>query len=134
MFAYKTKIRLYDTDAAGLVFFGSIFRILQEAYEELLWQASYEIQFLLGESHFSVPVAHAETDFILPLTAGDEIKIMIFLEDTGISSFKLYYEILNEDKEVAVKARTVHVTVDKEDMCKMDLPENFIEAIRALCL
>ncbi len=36
MFTYKTKISLHDTDAAGIIFFANQFKIVHDAYEDLL--------------------------------------------------------------------------------------------------
>ena len=36
MFTYQTKIKLHDTDAAGVIFFANQFKIIHDAYESLL--------------------------------------------------------------------------------------------------
>ena len=36
MYVYQAKIKLHDTDAAGLLFFSQQFEIMHDAYEALL--------------------------------------------------------------------------------------------------
>lgn len=133
MFEYKTRVKIYDTDAAGVIFFGSQFRLIQDAYEEMLEQTGYSIKYIVNEAEFTVPLVHAESDYIRPMGVGDEITIALTLGRFGESSYTVKYEIFNEKGEITGRAKTVHVTIDKKTMKKVPLPENFIEAVKSLC-
>lgn len=124
MFRYETKIRLYDTDAAGILFFANQFRLVEEAYEAFLEENGIVISDFLIKSDFIVPIVHAESDFLFPLRAGDKILIKINLLKKGESSFTLGHEILNSDKTLCGKGSTVHVCVSSKTFKKIRIPEN----------
>ena len=124
MFRYETKIRLYDTDAAGILFFANQFRLVEEAYEVFLEENGILIKDFLDKSNFIVPIVHADSDFLFPLRPGDGIVIEIDLLDRGSSSFTLRHKIYNSDKILCGKGSTVHVCVSNPGFEKIQIPEN----------
>jgi len=132
MFRYETKIRLYDTDAAGILFFANQFRLVQEAYEAFLEDNGIIIREFLSQSNFIVPIVHAESDFISPLRAGDGIVIEIDLVKIGDTSFTLAHRILKHAGTVAGKGSTVHVCVSSRDFKRIPVPEKIKEILKSV--
>jgi len=66
MFGYNCVIRLHHTDAAGVVFFASLFTLAHECYEAFLDNVS-PLGKLLTDGDVLIPIVHAEADFKLPL-------------------------------------------------------------------
>ena len=71
MFIYQTKIKLHETDAAGLLFFSNQFKIIHDAYEGLLENLGFGFAQLIREKEFFLPIVHTESDYKLPLFVGD---------------------------------------------------------------
>ena len=132
MFRYKTKIRLYDTDAAGILFFANQFRLVEEAYEEFLEENGIQIKDFLDKSNFIVPIVHADSDFLHPLRAGDKIEIEIDLLKIGDSSFTLTHRIFNSDKTLCGKGSTVHVSVSSGTFKKIMMPDQIIDILNSI--
>ena len=63
-----------------------------------------------------------EADYKRPLTVGDEVEIQIETERIGNTSFTLIYRVVNSAGDVAVKARTVNVVINKEKFTKIPIP------------
>ncbi len=131
MFACNTSINLGDTDAAGVIYFARQYDIIHRAYEKLLAEIEFSIKYILDSSSFALPIIHSESDFILPITIGDEIEIQITLGRIGITSFMLDYELLKGGK-LAGKASTVHVAIDKISKQKVQLPEDLVEKLKSI--
>ena len=123
MYIYQTKIKLHETDAAGLLFFSNQFKIIHDAYE--LWMESLGLGFaeLLKNKDYFFPIVHAESDFKSPLFVGDPIEIHVTLDNVGQTSFTLGFKILNTKHDVVGTAQTVHVAVDKKKHQKIPLPK-----------
>ena len=47
IFYYQTKIKLHETDAAGVIFFNNLFKIAHDAYEALLEKINFSIKEIL---------------------------------------------------------------------------------------
>ena len=128
MFTYTTKIRLHDTDAAGIIFFANQFKIIHDAYEELLEEFGRGFQSILKKTNYFQPIVHAESDFKAPVFVGDKIVIIIKLGHIGKTSFSLEYT-LKRGKTLVGTAKTIHVTIDQKTRKKIPLPSTLRRAL-----
>lgn len=131
MTKYLTKIKLHETDAAGVLFFTSQFKIAHDAYEMFLTEIGYPIQSFVNDLGYFLPIVHAEADYFDQLQVGDDLSISVGVEKIGESSFILRYifELSNGNKVGEVK--TVHVSFDKKSRKKTTLPPGLRSALEA---
>lgn len=122
MYTYQTKIKLHETDAAGLLFFSNQFKMLHDAYESLLEEIGFGFAELIREKDFFLPIVHAEADYKMPLFVGDVIEIQVKVAKVGQTSFTLSYLLLNAKQDTIGTGETVHVTIDKKAHQKIPLP------------
>ena len=132
MHIYQTKIKLHETDAAGLLFFSHQFKLMHDAYEVLLETIGFGFAELIRNKDFFLPIVHAESDYTLPLFVGDTLEVQVSVDHVGQTSFTLGYKILNNRKELVGTGQTVHVTVDKKTHKKIPLPEAMRKKIDGL--
>jgi 1,4-dihydroxy-2-naphthoyl-CoA hydrolase len=131
MYTYIHKIKLHETDAAGLLFFANQFHIIHDAYEALLEESGFGFAVMLKEKDYFLPIVHAESDYKKPLFVGDVIEIQIKVKNIGKTSFTFSYTLLNSKLEVIGIAETVHVTIDKSEHKKIPLPQDFQEKLES---
>jgi len=122
MYTYQTKIKLHETDAAGLLFFSNQFKIIHDAYEALLESIGFGFAELIREKDFFLPIVHSESDFKSPLFVGDLIEIHVMVAKVGKTSFILNYELLDASQKTVGTSQTVHVAIDKASRKKIPLP------------
>ena len=132
MYVYQTKIRLHETDAAGLLFFSNQFKIIHDAYEYLLESINFGFRELIRDKDFFLPIVHAESDYKIPLFVGDVIEVQVRVENVGNTSFTFAYKLINEKDQLVGTARTVHVTMDKNTQKKIPLPKDMRKKIEEL--
>lgn len=122
MFVWKDTVRIYDTDAAGLLFFASQFRLINNAFDEFMSKGGFRWTQAGAFAHRKsnaggviTAVVHAESDYLSSLAAGDRISIEVKPIKVGNSSFHLSYLIKRASKLVG-SGQTIHVclTLDKE--------------------
>ena len=123
MFEAKIKVRLYDTDAAGVVFFANYFKLAHDAYEEFMDSIGCGIDRILKETAYILPVVHGEADYKKPLTLGETVTVSITAQ-VKETSFVLYYTLKDVQGGTAAILETVHVAVDGKTKKKIPLPEN----------
>ncbi len=129
MYIYTTKIKLHETDAAGLLFFSHQFEIMHDAYESLLEQIGYGFASLIREKKYFLPIVHAESDYKLPLFVGDVINIHVRVSGVGTSSFSFSYQLFNRKKQLVGTGKTVHVTIDKKRHQAIPIPKQMKDRI-----
>lgn len=132
MYVYQTKIKLHETDAAGLLFFSNQFKIIHDAYESLLETIGYDFAQLIRDRDIFLPIVHAESDYRAPLFVGDAVSIQVSVDKIGKTSFSLAYKLLNAKQKLVGTGRTVHVAVNQSTRKKIVLPKDLLAKIQKL--
>ena len=130
MYRHETRIRLADTDAAGVLYFASLLRIAHEAYEAWFESAGLPIATVMRDRTYALPIVHAEADFKLPLVLGDRVVVTLTVSELGDRSFTIQYG-LEGPHGVAGTARTVHVAIDRTEKRSMPLPAEVRQILSA---
>ncbi|MGA7837041.1 MAG: acyl-CoA thioesterase [Ignavibacteriaceae bacterium] len=122
MYLYEKTINFYDCDPAGILFYARIYELTHAAYEGLI------DSFNLGEDYWAnddyvVPILHSEARYHKPITYGQTISVEVGVTKIKTSSFELQYKCKNENGDVCVDVKTVHVLIDKIDWKKKSLTD-----------
>lgn len=112
---------MHDTDAAGILFFANQFKMIHDAYENLLEEFGWSFRKILQDTRLFLPIVHAQSDYLAPVRVGDKITIAITVGRIGETSFTLDYT-LRRGKVPVGRAKTVHVTVSRKTSKKIALP------------
>lgn len=127
MFITYNKVRMYDTDMGGVLFFANQFRFAHDAWEELMACEGLYFRHLFRTHPFTFVVVHAEADYKAPLDVSDELEIHVWIDHIGASSFTVGYEIYrlekNKEKELIGTVKTVHVTLNTKTRTKINIPK-----------
>ncbi|MFQ6008967.1 MAG: acyl-CoA thioesterase [Candidatus Zixiibacteriota bacterium] len=129
MFTFHTTVRLPDTDAAGILFFGKYFRLAHDTYESFMKSIGFGLDYIIREADFLVLIAHAEADYKTPLQLGETVTVVLEVKNVGQTSFVLSYSLKDAQNNIAASLKTVHVTVDKKSGNKLPLPPELREKL-----
>jgi len=129
MFIAHNKVRMNDTDMAGILYFGNQFRFVHDAWEDLAESEGFSFDKVLLKEDFLFVIVHVEADYLASLKVGDSLEVQVTLENIGTTSFTLAYSILKSDKTVAGRAKTVHVTIDRQSRKKISVPSKLREIL-----
>jgi 1,4-dihydroxy-2-naphthoyl-CoA hydrolase len=125
----KTTVKLHETDAAGILFFGNYFKIAHDAYESFMTSIGFPFSWILDKADFLVLIAHAESEYRQSLFLGEKVTVELTVESLGQTSFVLHYIIANEANDPVAIVKTVHVAVAKDTNTKMHLPDELREKL-----
>jgi 1,4-dihydroxy-2-naphthoyl-CoA hydrolase len=128
-FVSNVTVRLYDTDAAGFLFFGAQFRFAHEALENFLDHLGLPIARIIHGGTILFPVVHAEADYRAPLAVGDRLSVQVAVREIGERSFTIGYRLLLADGREAGSVVTVHSALDKASGSSCPLPESVRTAL-----
>lgn len=120
---------MYDTDAAGILYFGSQFRLFHDAFETFFNESGVTFNDLLKTKDYLFVIAHAESDYLAPVFVGDSLDVQIQVSRLGQTSFTLSYQIYRESDLVG-KGDTVHVCLDKSTKKTKQIPQNVRDYLR----
>jgi acyl-CoA thioesterase FadM len=120
-FKTKTTIKFHQSDAAGVMFFGNVFSLAHEAFEEFIVASGYQWEEWFGAKEYIVPIRHTEADYRAPFRPGKTYDISVNVDALGESSFKMRYEF-SEKQVVHAVVGMVHVVASSSTWKKMKLP------------
>lgn len=140
MFITKNKVRMHDTDMAGILYFPRQFRFMHDAFEDMMHTEGYCYNKIFKSDDFVYVVVHAESDYIKALHVSDDLEVRVCIEAIGTTSFTVSYEIYrlgNVEPELVGRGKTVHVTLKNSTRTKIPIPEKLrktLERFAAPCL
>lgn len=123
MFITYNKVRMHDTDMAGILYFAKQFRYVHDALEDLVEKEGFSFDYLFHNSDFVFVIVHAEADYLTPVKVGDLLEVHVEVENLGNSSFTMSYKIFKANDVMMGKAKTVHVCLDAKTRQKIPIPE-----------
>ena len=127
---YKTTVRLYHTDAAGVVFYADLFLLAHDCFED--WLGQYVSLSELIDGDVVSPVIHTEADYYMPIRLSDPIFIEMTLAQIKTSSFTLRYIFKNADNKEAAQVQTTHVTINSQTRQAIEIPAFLQNALSEL--
>ena len=134
LFSYHRTIYLADTDAAGVMYFAQGLKICHEAYETWLSKIGISLAKILEEKQISIPIVHADIDFLRPIICGDTLQINLAIKLVPDNEFIIHYQIFQQEflnKPVAT-AQTRHVSIDPQTRKRISLPAQIISEAESL--
>src|SRR5688572_31453151 len=124
MFVTNNKVRMHDTDMAGLLYFARQFRFANDALEDFFEAEGYTFNDIHDQNYVFV-IVHAEADYLAPLKVGDKLEVHMHVEKIGTSSITFLYNIFKENQELIGTVKTVHVTLDRRSGERAAVPEAY---------
>ncbi|QVL47044.1 MAG: acyl-CoA thioesterase [Thiocapsa sp.] len=128
-FAYTFSVRLHDTDAAGRLFFGHLFRHAHDAYEAFMAQLGLPLERLIRDDEILLPLVHAEADYHRPLGQGDRVEVTLAIEEIRTRSFAVAYRFEADDGTLAATAKTIHLQINRDGTPASSLSDAIRDAI-----
>jgi 1,4-dihydroxy-2-naphthoyl-CoA hydrolase len=130
MFIATNKVRMHDTDMAGILYFPRQFRFAHDALEDFVEDQGFSFEKVFNQENFVFVIVHCEADYYSPLRVGDQLNVHVSVESIGTSSFTMKYEIFKIDHTHAGSAKTIHVTLDRITRKKIVLPHILKEMLQ----
>lgn len=128
---HQFRVALHDTDAAGVLFFGHLFRHAHDAYEAAMARIGWPIDALIRKRQLALPIVHAAADYRQPIRHGDTIDVVLKVTEIAERRFNLAYGFLSGGQDVAT-AQSVHVATDSAGGRILQLPDGLVAALSTL--
>lgn len=124
MYISHNKVRMHDTDMAGILYFPRQFRFAHDALEDWIESEGLGFDQVFHRENFVFVIVHAEADYLDSLKVGDKLDVHLNIERIGTTSFTVSYQIFRK-KHLVGTAKTVHVTLNSQTREKIEIPEMF---------
>lgn len=130
MFEYKIKVRIFDTDPAGLIFFANIFRISHIVFEEFLNKNNISITDLMLKLKLFPVAVHSEADYLKGIHLGDLLIIRANVTKITKSTFIMQYIFYRDDSEPVAIVKSRHAAISPDTGHSIRLPEILLSVLK----
>lgn len=120
-FTKPVTIRFEHTDAEGIMFFGNIYGLIHEAYEEFVRHLGFEYRDWFQDKSWGIPIRKSECEYSAPLLPGKTYDIAVSIPQMSDSTFTTKYTVSLGGK-VHCEAQLVHTFVDRLTRAKTSIP------------
>lgn len=116
-------------DPAGVIFFGHVFTLAHQAYEQFVIH-KFDISWgdWFSNSEWILPLKHTEASYQTPLIAGKICLIDVKIEEVRTSSFSLICHFYQENILCCI-VKTLHIFCDKNTRKKINIPSAILAKI-----
>ncbi len=130
-FQFPYRVRLADTDAAGVVYFANLLQIAHTAYEQALIEGGINLQQWFTQTNIALPITHGEIDCWHPIFWGDLLFINLIGEILSETKFEITYHFTGENASETVLAKgiTQHICINRQTRQRNQLPQVILEIL-----
>ena len=129
-FRYDFRVALHDIDAAGIMFYGHLFRHAHDAYEAFMGAIGFPLERIIAAADPLLPLVHAEADYYHPLRHGEALCVALGVHHIGSTAFTLDYRFLDGDSQLRARVRTVHVRLGPDRGSSAPFPPALVAALK----
>lgn len=122
MTRHRLTVRLHHTDAAGVLFYGRLFELVQEAFEAAMERCGLPLGELLRGGGFRIPVVHAEADYTAPVRVGDALTVSLAFA-AGNRSLRVTADLTDAAGRQVAAVTVVHAAVSAATGRSVPLPD-----------
>ena len=131
MYKYQANILMHHTDAAGIIFFTSLFELAHDCYESFL-DPDFSLASVIEQGEILMPIVHAQADYNSPIKLGQKLTIEMNLNKTGTTSFELGYKFRNESSKIAAEVAITHVVLQMNTWKPIEIPDTLKSVLSKL--
>lgn len=129
-FQCSFHIPFHLTDAAGVLFFGHVFSIAHQAFEQfVIQQLACSWKEWFQNPDWVVPIKHAEAEYLHPLNGGEICCFEISIPAIHTTSFTLS-TTLSQQQQTSCIVKTVHVFCNRLSKQKIPIPPSLLHRLK----
>jgi len=128
VFRSQVAIKFREGDPAQIMYFGHLFSLAHDCFEEFIVDAGYLWKEWFNSSFHLIPMRHVEADFLAPFFPGQIYDIDVTVAQLRETSFQMKYVFRDKEKVHGV-VRMVHSVLDPQTHKKMKLPTQMRERL-----
>lgn len=120
-FEKEIHLRFREADPAGIMFFGNIFGLAHDCFEDFIQAAGMTWNEWFHTKDYIVPIRHAECNYLKPFRPGQKYSVRASVAKITTSSFQMKY-VFSSGSDVCAELQMVHTFVDSKSKQKISVP------------
>lgn len=130
LFIKPVEVRFRHADPAGIMFFGNVYKIAHDTYEDFITYLGFEWSDWFKNEDWAVPIRHSSCEHFRPMFPSKVYDVHVFVERIGKSSFTLKYVFVEGD-DAYCEVSLVHTFYNIKSHTKMTMPSDIRDRLEA---
>ncbi len=126
-FVYKETVRIYDTDAQGIVHYAGYYRFFTDALEQFAIHRTGRMFPLLNEDIWFV-VVESNAKYYKSAHSGEELDVSLNVTLLSEKTIKFDFKINRKD-ELICEGYIIQVAIDKNRWKSVPIPKDIVDKL-----
>ncbi|MEZ0391429.1 MAG: acyl-CoA thioesterase [Pseudobdellovibrionaceae bacterium] len=122
-FQKEIQLRFREADPAGILFFGNLFGLAHDCFEDFIQAAGFTWQEWFHTKDYLIPIRHTECNYLKPFRPGEKYQVTVTVAKIGDSSFQMRYHFL-QGTNLHADVRMTHTFLDARTQQKISVPNS----------
>ncbi|MCL5100840.1 MAG: acyl-CoA thioesterase [Candidatus Marsarchaeota archaeon] len=129
-FVWNERVRIYDTDAQGVVHYAGYYRFFTDAFEQFS-KTFLNSEFPMISEKVWFVVVESRAEYHTPAHLGDILHTYVNAEVLGQKAIRFSFKI-HKGRSVVCDGYIVQVAIDSKKWKAVPVPQYIVEKIRVL--
>lgn len=125
-FNFKENVRIYDTDAQGVVHYSGYYRFFTDAMQEFMDSKGYKFPFV-DDKHWFV-VLESNAKYINSAKAGDSLNVNLLITQVSNKILKFEFDIKRGSDQIC-QGYILHICIDSTIWKSTAIPQEFLDSL-----
>ncbi len=129
-FVWEERVRIYDTDAQGIVHYAGYYRFFTDAFEQFA-RSRFGLNWPLANNKVWFVVVESHAKYHKPLRLGDRIRTHVHATRIGTKALEFSFRIYN-GAELSCEGEIVQVAINNRTWKSIALPRSMVTKLREM--
>ncbi|BCU66736.1 thioesterase [Sulfolobales archaeon HS-7] len=127
-FIYRDYVRIYDTDAQGIVHYAGYYRFFTNAMERFMEQ-EIRIAYPLVNENLWFVIVESHAEYKKPAKIGDELSVYLSYEVVSEKAIKFKFLLRRDEDEIA-QGHLVQVAINPKEWKSIPIPPEVLSRFK----
>ena len=129
-FTWEDRVRIYDTDAQGIVHYSGYYRFFTNSFEQFA-KSRLGTEFPIINNRVWLVVVESNAKYYKPARCGDTLRTHVNADVVGKKAIRFTFQI-HRGKDVLCDGYVVQVAIDSRKWKSVALPSGIVRRLREL--
>ena len=125
-YSFKEDVKIYDTDAQGIVHYAGYYRFFTDAMQEFIKSKGYSFP-LIDENRWMV-VLESNAKYVNSARMGDTLNTSLKVSLISKKILRFDFDITRNEEQIC-QGYILHICIDKNSWKSVELPQAFIDGL-----
>ncbi|EFD92303.1 MAG: Thioesterase superfamily protein [Candidatus Parvarchaeum acidophilus ARMAN-5_'5-way FS'] len=126
MYSFAEDVKIYDTDAQGIVHYAGYYRFFTDAMQEFIRSKGYKFP-IIDDKHWFV-VIESNAKYIKSARLGETLTTYLTISKVSNKIIRFDFDIKRDD-DIICQGYLLHICIDKNSWKSTEIPQELLDLL-----